>query len=99
MQKLCYWIIFNIEDEYSFDAILITALLKLTEDKMDKKLSENIKRALKDMNYVKEMKQLENFEGKADLHIVPVSGLIISRFQRCLNELVTVKEIWERKVQ
>ncbi len=40
---------FNIEEEYSFDSAVIYALLKLTEDKMDKKMAENIKRAMKDM--------------------------------------------------
>jgi hypothetical protein len=85
---------FNIEEDYNFDAITIGGLIKLTEDKMDKRFADNLKRMLKDMDYVHEMKKLENYVGKAGLDAaVPVSGLILSRFHRFQNELQTVKEV------
>ncbi len=65
---------------------------------MDKKAADNIKRLLKDIDYCTSMKRLEISEQKSDFHIVPITGLIISRFTRLENELVTVKEVWEKKL-
>lgn len=85
---------FNLEDDVPLDTngfpMIIQGLLKLTHDRIDKKTSESIQRLLKDIDYCESMKRLENYNpnnGKTEIHIVPVSGLILSRFTRIELEL------------
>ena len=44
------------------------------------------------------MKRLEDNPQEKQLHIVPISGLCVSRLVRKENELKTVIEIWANKI-
>ena len=50
---------------------------------------------LDDMDYLKQMKELEDCKEKRSMHIVPVSGLCISRVVRLEQEMRTVCEVWQ----
>ena len=54
---------------------------------------------IKDLEYLLEMKRLEDNLLEKQLHIVPVSGLCYGRIVRKENELKTVIEIWRYKME
>lgn len=49
---------------------------------------------LKDLDYLQTMHALETTTARANMDVVPVSGLIVGRFTRFENELQTVLGIW-----
>lgn len=75
-----------------------TAAFEAASGNLDDQVSEWIENMVKDMEYLEEMKKMEDPAYAAscgNFHIVPISGLIISVFCRLENECSTVQELWE----
>ncbi|PRP85960.1 hypothetical protein PROFUN_06082 [Planoprotostelium fungivorum] len=80
-------------------------VLDLIRGNMIRVDQEKTQHLLADLNYLSEMKRLEDerFSGEktsAGLsHIVPISGLILSKLHRIENELATVLRHWNRNIK
>jgi hypothetical protein len=86
---------FTMEPGMPFDMLTITSLLKLTRQHMEEKISQRVDCLVAEINYVHQMKKLEEAKNKTDhKDIVPITGLIVGRFHRLENELQTVIEVW-----
>lgn len=75
-----------------------TTAFEAAAGELDDQVSEWIDNMIKDMEYLEEMKKMEDPVYAAsceNFHIVPISGLIISVFCRLENECSTVQELWE----
>merc|ERR1712100_356402 len=75
---------------------LIEEKIELKQTK-DEKTLDWLNDTIADVEYLNEMKSLEDPEyakKNASLHIVPLSGLIVSRIARVANEHKTVLELW-----
>ena len=95
-------------DEFKVDLndenFLEKVKMKYNEEKsnIEKVLSGWIDEIIKDLEYLYEMKELENEtdpNAEKSLHIVPISGLVMSVFCRLLNDNRNVLEYWEMKYQ
>jgi len=73
---------------------------------LDPNLAQWVKNILDDIDYIKQMKVLEEQfydpeskkPGTGLSHIVPITGLIMGRFNRVENELRTVLNVWENRM-
>ncbi len=58
---------------------------------------ERIHGVVDDLLYLKDMKRLEENPMEKSMHIVPISGLVVSSIVRKEKEMSTVLEVWEGK--
>lgn len=74
--------------------------VEITEELVKRKeLPDHVTFAMKDVLYVKKMKELEYQNKPAESKdIVPVIGLVLNNFFRFENELETVLEVWEGRL-
>jgi len=77
-----------------FNAKKVSQTLELKKTHMDSQTVEWIEDMLSDLEYLAEMQRLEDAKNEKNMHIVPISGLVMNTFARYENELNTVVELW-----
>jgi hypothetical protein len=77
----------------------LSILLQSKEQGSDQIGNDVAEGLLKDIKYLQEMKRLEKHTSERGLEIVPITGLIVGRFCRLKQELLTVLELWEKEDQ
>eukprot|EP01132_Coremiostelium_polycephalum_P004925 gene4925-6139_t len=80
------------------DLLNLDGLIQLFQKKkesFEKGKLHQMERLIKDIEYVLEMKRLENNPNEKRLDIVPISGLAFSRIHRLENETRTVLDFWK----
>ena len=81
------------------DTEFLHYVFKKKSQNFEKVERENIEKLFDDLNYLKEMRRLEENPQEKQLHIVPVGGLCLGKLVRIGSEMRTVIEVWGPKMK